>query len=355
MKKKEDLWQYDVSEDVITGNTDHLLRELNAGWNINEPLLKFAVQGCYMLPLMFAIQSNSMVSVKFLVEHGAMLDADPDHAFIYAMRYADEEIIRYVVKKGAQVRVYCKVLNAYDYIIQEKRPEFIMLAIELGLPLIPYALAAFYTEIYRNNYTMVEKLIYCGINININEKSNWNYLGNTPLCHASCYSDEKMVRFLIDHGADPTIPNKSGMRPYLIALKEGKVKNAQLLHQYEPHSEMPDEKLLKKLPKDLLDFLCKGDYKIKLLENNCIEYIKFLSIGDLVEVNFGGRKGILLTCNFENYPDLCLLWNSKKKCVSYYDIEHRYFGDFGVKFQDFISQPELYLKGIFTGEYISND
>lgn len=352
MKRIEELWQYDVTDDILTGNVDNLQREYDKGWNINEPLVKFAISGEYTLPVMLAIQYNNLKSVNFFVERGANLDADPDHAFIYAMRYADEKIIRYVVEKGAKVNEYCRVLNAYDYIIQGGRGNFISLAIELGLPIQPYAVPAFYREIYRNNYTMIELLISYGIDINFNKKTNWNPLGNTPLCHAACYCDEKMIGYLIEYGADPTIPNKSGLRPYTIALKEGKLKNAELLREYEPSKGEPDEKIVKKLPKDLLKFLEAGNLRVYLPNIIGIEYIEFLTINDMAVINFNGRKGILLTREIENYPDICLIWNTKKKCVSYYEIEHGWYGDFSVSFQTFISQTERYIQGIFTDEFV---
>ena len=185
-----------------------------------------------------------MESVVFLTEHGAMLDAGPDHAFIYSMRYADEEIIRYVVKNGAKVEVYSKILNAYDFIIQSNRIDYIPLAIELGLPVQPYAQRSLFREIYNSKFKVVDILISYGIDINFNKKTDWNPLGNTPLCHAACYGDKKMIEFLINHGADPLISNKSGKRPYLIALKEGKIENAELLRKYEPNGEEPDEKVI---------------------------------------------------------------------------------------------------------------
>lgn len=352
MKKIEDLWQYDLTEDIINGDISKLQREYDNGWNVNDPLVRYAMQGKYTLPLMLAIQHNKKESVIFLVEHGAMLEADPDHAFIYAMRYADEEVIRYVVKRGAKVQVYSRILNAYDFIIQEKRTEYIPLAIELGLPIRPFAQAAFYTEIYRSHYPIVELLINYGIDINYNKKTNWNPVGNTPLCHAACYSDIKMLKLLIDHGADPSIQNKSGMRPYLIALKQGKIKNAQLLREYEPNKDGPDEKLLKKIPRELQEFLEKGDLKVYMPEKLGIDYLEFLPLRDLAAVNFEGRKGILLTRKVENYPDICLLWNSKKKCVSYYEMEHMWYGDFNVSFGTFMKEPERYLRGIFSQEFL---
>ncbi len=351
MKRTEDLWQYDVSEDIMTGNINHLQREVDKGWDINEPMVKFAKEGDYTLPLMFAIQHNNKASVKFLVEHGARLEDGPDHAFIFAMRYAEEELIRYVVKKGAKVKVYSRALNAYDYITQNNRSEYIPLAIELGLPIHPFAEKAFLREVKKGNLKMVEELIRYGVNINFNKKSDGNPLGNTPLCHAATNYDTKMLEFLIEHGADPLRPNKSGQRPYLIALKEGKLENARLLRQYEPNGEEPDDKVIKKLPKDLLDFLKQGELKLELPNYYGIEYIEFLPLVDLAIVNFDGKKGILLTREVENYPGICLLWNTKKKCVSYYEEEHRWYGDFGVSFQTFIEQPERYINGIFINEF----
>lgn len=351
MKRIEDLWQYDLSNDIITGNMNILQREHEKGWNINEPLVKYAKEGEYILPVMLAIQHNCMESVTFLVERKAVLDDGPDHAFIYAMRYAEEAMIRYVVKKGAKVKGYDSILNAYDFIIQGNRTNYIPLAKELGLP-IEYADSAFLKEINRNNYVMVEALIKSGIDINSNKKTQRNSLGDTPLCHAACYCDEKMIYYLIEHGADPSIPNKSGLTPYMVALKGGKFKNAELLRKYEPNNGELDEKLVKKLPKDLLDFLDKGNIKVFLKKDIGIKYIEFLERTDLTVINFEGRKEILISREIENYPGIYLLWNPKKKCVSYYEEEHRWYGNFGVSFQTFINQPERYIQGIFTDEFI---
>ena len=119
----------------------------------------------------------------------------------------------------------------------------------------------------------------------------------------------------------------------------------------KPNGEEPDEKVIKKLPKDLLDFLKQGELKLELPNYYGIEYIEFLPLVNLAIVNFDGKKGILLTREVENYPDISLLWNTKKKCVSYYEEEHRWYGDFEVSFQIFIKQPERYIKGIFTNEF----
>ena len=216
MKRIEDLWQYDISQDIINGNIDVLKKEFKKGWNVNEPLLKYAKEGEYTLPLMLAIQHNNMETVVFLVENGAMLDVDSDHAFIYSMQYADEEIIRYIVKNGAKVKVYSKILNAYDFITQCNRSDKIPLAIELGLPIQPYAQRSFYREIKNSNYEMVDILIKCGIDINFNKKVDWNLMGNTPLCHVACYGDAKMIEYLIEHGADPLLPNKIRATPISI-------------------------------------------------------------------------------------------------------------------------------------------
>lgn len=355
MKKIEDLWQYDISQDIIMGNIDILQREFNKGWNINEPLAKYAIEGQYTLPLMLAIKHSSMQSVVFLVEHGAMLDPDPDHAFIFAMRYADEETIRYVVQSGAKVKVSGGVLNAYDFINQcnsfENIEKKIPLAIELGLAIQPYGQHAFYREIKNSNYRVADLYIKYGIDLNYNKKTDWNSHGDTPLCQVACYGEKEMLEYLIRHGADPTIPNKSGKRPYVIALMVGKLENARFLKQYEANGEGLDERVIKKLPKDLYDFLEKGNLKVTLTDYYGIEYIEFFPLEDLAITNFDGRKGILLTREIENYPGLCLLWNTKKKCISYYEEEHRWYGDFGVSFQTFVEQAVRYIAAIFTGEF----
>ena len=60
-----------------------------------------------------------------------------------------------------------------------------------------------------------------GVDINYNEADSIYPFKPTPLCVAARYVDLEMCKYLVEHGADVTITEKDGMRPYSIALEKG--------------------------------------------------------------------------------------------------------------------------------------
>ena len=354
MKKIEELWQYDVVEDIKNGNLSKLSSEVEKGWDLNEPLCRFAKEGGYVLPIQVAIQNNNLESLKFLIEHGANLDTDHDHAFFFAVQYADEEIIRYVVEQGASIGLMKSegVLTAYDFVIQRKRLELIPLVIELGLPIVPYAQDAFIWAILHKYYDATNVLLKYGIDINFHKVTNRNTCKNTPLCAAAWYGDDEMVQYLLDHGADPSIPNQMKRTPYQLALLEGKVGIVKIIKKYEIYASEITEEIKKKLPFYIIDFIGEKEKKLEVSLVSGLEIIPFLTLDELIYMRIGRKKRILLSYNFELYRTICLLWNGQKKCVSYYDYELKNYGDFNVSFSEFLENPERYINGIFTNEYV---
>lgn len=355
MKKIEELWQYDVVEDIENSNVSKLSIEYEKGWQLNEPLFRYAKEGGYVLPIQIAIENNNMRSLKFLVEHGAKLDLGRDHAFFFAVQYGDEELIRYVVTKGADIGLKMRdsALTAYDFIIQKRRLEVIPLLIELGLPTISYAQDAFVWSVLHKYYDVANILIKYGIDINFHKTTNRNTCKNTPLCAAAWYGDGEMVQYLLDHGADPSIPNQMKRTPYQLALLEAKIEIVKILKKYENNSSEINMELRSKLPVDIINFLGEKKKKLEVSLGGTVETILFLTLDELIFIKIERKKRILLSYNFEVYPTICLLWNVQKKCVSYFDYELKNYGDFGVNFSRFLEAPEKYINGIFTNEYVN--
>ena len=69
-----------------------------------------------------------------------------------------------------------------------------------------------------------------------------------------------MCKYLVEHGADVTITEKDGMRPYSIALEKGDDEMAEYFKGLEPaefhslHNKL-DELKAYKLPKAMIDLL----------------------------------------------------------------------------------------------------
>ena len=90
-----------IAVDIAAGNVDALDGHLRKKWNIDKKI-KTGEHSQYT-PISIALIANSFASVKWLVEHGVNLNQKYDHSFLVAVRYCDENIIRYIVEHGAKV------------------------------------------------------------------------------------------------------------------------------------------------------------------------------------------------------------------------------------------------------------
>ena len=61
----------------------------------------------------------------------------------------------------------------------------------------------------------------------------------TPLCVAARYVDLKMCNYLVENGADVTITEKDGMRPYSIAVEKGDEEMKDMCDFSEIINDMP--------------------------------------------------------------------------------------------------------------------
>lgn len=81
-----------------------------------------------------------------------------------------------------------------------------------------------------------------------------------------------------------------------------------------------------------------------------IGYIDFFALTDTIEMKVGRQKLLRLSADIDNYSDLQLVWNPKKKgLIGCYDVEHRTHADL-CSFTEFLAQPESYLIRFLEGE-----
>ena len=135
-----------------------------------------------------------------------------------------------------------------------------------------------------------------------------------------------MVKWLVEKGADITIKNKFGERPYTIAVLNENQEMIDYIKSLEPvdfHNEEARKSIIKKykLPKDMVEFFNKGDLKIEFSENIDSKYIEFWKLEDTVELTLKRKKYLSLVKDLENYW-LHLLWYPKEKTLYIFDGEH---------------------------------
>ena len=342
----------EIVSDIVNGDVNALEEQLSKGWDINEEIV--LSKYTRLLPLNLAIMMNEFKSVKWLATHGAELNDEDNPSFLTAVRYSDEETIRYLVSQGADVNSVNSVeTEAFEQAIFGERLDNLALIDELGHTVKKHGGAAFRNCLDKRNYDVVDFFTKKGVDINYNKPDSIYPFKPTPLCVAARYVDLEMCKYLVEHGADVTITEKDGMRPYSIALEKGDDEMAEYFKGLEPtefhslHNKL-DELKAYKLPKAMIDLLQSDNLHFEL--PNCdFGYIEFFGLTETVPMKLGRRKVLRLSRSTGDYSDIYVVWNPKTKKVAVYDAEHEELKDL-CGFKDFIDDMARHLQRVLEGE-----
>lgn len=335
--------------DIINGNITALESALNSGWDIDEPV-QIGEYSEYS-PLQLALVMNCLPSVQWLVEHGADLNAEENPSFLLAVRYGNQEFIDYVVEHGANVHALNRVkVDAFQAALYGKKYEHLQLIHDLGHTVQKYGGKAFRNAITDKNYEVLDFFIRNGVDINYNKPDSVYPFKPTPLCVAARYVDLQMCKYLVEHGADVTIMEKDGMRPYSIAIEKGDMEMAEYFKSLEPtefHDIQNKMDQLKpfKLPKALVSFL-EGDTLYFELPDSDFISIEFFSLTDTIPFKLGRRNVLRLSKELGEYNDYQIVWDPKSKKISCYDVEHQELREL-CKFDEFMSDMAGQLETLF--------
>ena len=341
-----------IVNDIINGNTSTLDEQFLKGFDIEESIKigKYTT----LSPLNLALIMESFDSVKWLVEKGVNLNVKGNPAFLLAVRYCDETVIRYLVEHGAKVNCVNEVkTEAFEQALYGKKYENLPLIHELGHRVEKYGGQAFRRAVSDRNYEVLDFFIKNGVNINYNAPDTVYPFKPTPLCVAARYVDLKMCQYLVENGADVTITEKDGMRPYSIALENGDEEMADYFKQLEPeeyHSlqNKLDELKPFKLPKVVIDFLQSEELHFEL--NDCdFKWIEFFSLINTVPMKKGRQKVLRISKQTGDYDHIYIVWNPKTKKVASYDIEHEELKDM-CSFAEFVNDMPAYMQQIIEGD-----
>jgi ankyrin repeat protein len=190
------------------------------------------------------------------------------------------------------------------------------------------------------------------VNAEINSRSQFR---TTPLCAAARYADLELCKYLVAHGADVTIAEKSGMRPYNIAIERGEFPMADFFKSLEsPDFHNAQNKLAElrsyKLPESLVDFLQGDNLRFDFNESDVVrdcKFIEFLPLTDTMQMKAGRQKLLQISRKVDNFS-IVIAWNPKTKMIAFYDEEHSELDDIA-PFEDFINNLASYIQKVLTG------
>ena len=335
--------------DIVKGNILALENALAAGWDIHKSI-QLGKYSEYS-PLELALVMNCLPSVRWLVEHGANLNEKENPSFLLAVRYGTKEIIEYVVAHGANIHVLNAVgVDAFQAALYGKQYENLQRIHDLGYTVQKYGGKDFRNAITDRNYEVLDFFINNGVDINYNKPDSVYPFKPTPLCVAARYVDLQMCKYLVEHGADVTITEKDGMRPYSIAIEKGDMEMAVYFKNLEPaeyHDLQNKMDQLKpfKLPKALVAFLESDNLYFELPESDFIS-IEFFPLIYTIPFKVGRRNLLRLSKELGEYDHWQVVWDPKSKKIGCYDTEHQELQEL-CKFDEFIADMVGQLETLF--------
>lgn len=302
---------------IYNGNIPELEAAIRAGWDIEEGIV--LSQYTTLTPLDLALISERMDVIKLLVQHGVNLNVKNNPAFLLAVRYCKEDIVRYIAAQGAKLDKLNQVKSgAYSQAYYGNKNN-IPLIHELGLDIKQHGGGVLRKAVSDDDLKTVTYLLDHGVDINYNKSDMVYPYQATPLTVATRMDNQAMVQFLIERGADVTLAEKDGDRPYTIAVSNKNTALADYLKSLEP-AEFHDIENKKfelrkyKLSDELVSFLTGKNLRLELTQNEYeIRYIDFFTLTDTIEMKIGRQKLLRLSADIDNYSDLLLMWNPKKK------------------------------------------
>ena len=343
------------------GDIETLRSLLHAGHSPNEPQ-------CYQVtigarpreektsPLELAVLENRMDMVQLLIEAGADLTHNPEELLYGSLRSRDLTLFSFLIHAG--VRIPAKQENIYRLFLHlenRRDPDILSILDRLGMDLKQYGGEALRSVASQGNQMLAEYLIQNGADINYHKPDMVFPYASTPVTEAARHNDFSMVRWLVEQGADITIPDKYGDRPYTVAVQNKNQEMAAYLKALEPeewHNEQEKVRQLMpyKLPAKLVEYLKTGPLRLEFPERELVKWAELYPYMDVQEITWKRKKLLSLMAKMDNYSDYLLLWNSRDKKLWYLDIEHEEFHPLA-KWEEFITDPGKYLNGMIEGEF----
>ena len=305
-------------------------------------------------PLELAVQENREDMVRLLVERGADLTQNGDELLFAAIKCQNYSMLSYLVEAGVRLEENQRsIYHLFSLLEGQKNPELLTIVDRLQIDFKRYGGEPLRTAVWGGDRMLAEYLIQNGADIDYHKPDEMFPYASTPVIEAARQNDFHMVRWLVGQGADITIPDKYGDRPYTLAVQNKNQEMAAYLRNLEPedwHNEENRAQQLAayKMPTEMVEYLKTGPLRLEFPEQDEVQWAELYSYMDMLEVTWKREKLLSVMAQMDNYPDYLLLWNPKDKKLWYLDVEHEEFHALAT-WEDFIADPGKYLNGMIIG------
>lgn len=305
-------------------------------------------------PLELAVQENREDMVRLLVERGADLTQNGDELLFAAIKCQNCSMLSYLVEAGVRLGENQRsIYHLFSLLEGRKNPELLTIVDRLQIDFKRFGGEPLRTAVWGGDRMLAEYLIQNGADIDYHKPDEMFPYASTPVIEAARQNDFHMVRWLVGQGADITIPDKYGDRPYTLAVQNKNQEMAAYLRNLEPedwHNEENRAQQLAayKMPTEMVEYLKTGPLRLEFPEQDEVQWAELYSYMDVLEVTWKREKLLSVMAQMDNYPDYLLLWNPKDKKLWYLDVEHEEFHALAT-WEDFIADPGRYLNGMIIG------
>ena len=238
---------------IRDGDIETLRSLLHAGHSPNEPQCYQVTIGAWpreeeTSPLELAVLENRMDMVRLLIESGADLTHNPEALLYGSLRSPDLSLFSFLIHAG--VRIPAKQEDIYRLFLHlenRRDPDVLPILDRLSMDLKRYGGEALRSMASHGNQMLAEYLIQKGADINYHKPDMVFPYASTPVTEAARHNDFSMVRWLVEQGADITIPDKYGDRPYTVAVQNKNQEMAAYLKALEPEGWHNEQEKVRQL------------------------------------------------------------------------------------------------------------
>ncbi len=335
---------------IMEEDIDALEKLVDQGFDINK---KFQMaKHTTETPLELALCENKYKVLEWLLSHNVELNDKEDPAIVMASSNCNPEIIKLLLEKGADIHAKNRVgKTAMSAALSWKKHENVSFLLKSGYDLHKDG-TSLRQAVSSKQKQVVEIFLAHGIDVNFCEPDMVYPYNSTPAHVAAENNDMEMLKLLVEHGADVTVKNRYGVRPYTCAVNNRNTEMQNFIKSLEPeawHSEEQKLKELKryKIPEKLMAIIRSENRRLDFPQNTNVKHIIFNSVTELQKVTWKNHIFIDLLREVDNYcNEGFLVWYPKTKRLAFADYEHEVFKELcGIR--DFLADPEKQISKIF--------
>lgn len=335
---------------IMAEDLEALETQLAAGWNLNAVFN--VTRHIDVSPLTLALSEQKMKVVHWLLEKNAVINDKASPALITAAATCKPAVLQLLIDKGANVNQKDELKKtALTAALYGKKYDNIGVLLANGYQLQEDG-RSLRQAVFNRQYPAINMLLDAGIDVNLHLPDMVFPYNPTAVCVAAQNNDFNTVKLLVEKGADVTIKDKYGERPYNAAVAKKNEEMIAYIKALEPPQWHEEEQRLAdlknyKIPAKLLEILRSDNRRINIPGNEYISYIEFNQVVDLKEVNWNKHKFLDLLSDVDNYgAEGLLVWYPKKKCLASADYEHGELKELS-SVDDFFRDPGVQLNKIF--------